>query len=113
MYQWDSELTEWRPAHNCGLHFRKKAQECSVGKLVMKTEIYRANTQHKKTYAIFEEKNNETICYVRKALLNHYALLGLGFEFLVPSKNQWDSHPIAFVNPQKTFTVLADSKFTA
>lgn len=67
---------------------------------------------HKKTYTIFEEKNNETICYVKKALMNHYALLDLEFEFLVPSKNQWDAHPIAFVNPLKTYTLLAESKFT-
>ncbi|EAR85528.2 hypothetical protein TTHERM_00442780 (macronuclear) [Tetrahymena thermophila SB210] len=113
MYQWDNEINQWKPVHNTGLHFRKKAQESQdLGKLVMKTEIYRANIHHKKTYTIFEAKNTETICYIKKALMNHYALLDLEFEFLVPSKNQWDAHPIAFVNPQKTYTVLADSRFT-
>ena len=44
--------------------------------------------------------------------MNHYALVGLEFEFLIPAKNQWDAHPIAFVNTMKTYTVIADSKFT-
>ncbi len=44
--------------------------------------------------------------------MNHYALLDCEFEFVVPSKNSWDAHPITFVNPSKTYTVLAESKFT-
>ena len=30
-------------------------------------------------------------------------------EFIVPLKNSWDMHSFAFINPQKTFTVLAES----
>lgn len=30
-------------------------------------------------------------------------------EFIVPLKNSWDVHTFAFINPNKTFTVLADS----
>jgi hypothetical protein len=30
-------------------------------------------------------------------------------EFIVPLKNSWDVHTFAFVNADKTFTVLADS----
>lgn len=78
----------------------------------MKTEIYRANTHHRMAETIFEAKQNETICYLKKSLINHYALMGLEIEFLVPSKNSWDAHPIAFINPSKTYTVLGESKFT-
>jgi len=53
----------------------------------MKTEIYRPNTQHKQKHTIFEAKNTETICYIKKSLMNHYALVGLEFEFLIPAKN--------------------------
>ena len=30
-------------------------------------------------------------------------------EFIVPLKNSWDVHTFAFINPNKTFTVLAES----
>jgi hypothetical protein len=42
--------------------------------------------------------------------MHHYLFKDIPFEFVVPFKNSWDVHPFNFVNPTKTFLVLADSE---
>jgi hypothetical protein len=40
--------------------------------------------------------------------LHHWAFQGMEYEFVIPLKNSWDVHSFSFVNPLKTFKVLAE-----
>lgn len=42
--------------------------------------------------------------------MHHYLFRNIPFEFVVPFKNSWDVHPFNFVNPMRTFVVLAESE---
>ena len=37
---------------------------------------------------------DEAICYIKKAYVQHWILKGLKMEFKVPKINKWDPHPI-------------------
>jgi hypothetical protein len=45
LYGFNYENSEWIPKGNCGLHYRRSAQEYqSIGKYIVKAPVYKANT---------------------------------------------------------------------
>ena len=97
------------PKSNIGLHFSKAAEDSrQIGKFLLKTHTYKPRAISSSNN-IFKSKSTETICYLKKVYLHHYLFEGLPCEFLVPSHNKWDIHPITFTNQDKAFIVLAES----
>ncbi|KRX09716.1 hypothetical protein PPERSA_02588 [Pseudocohnilembus persalinus] len=133
-YRYNQKTREWVPYANTGVHNRKLAQENPFpGKIVMKTDgkkkynkrlhlfsqilkkcqylVFRVDTKNKEIVQIFEGQGNETICYVKKIILNHYLFQDVELQFMIPFKNSWDVHKINFPNSNLTFSIMADSKF--
>lgn len=76
---------------------------------MIKSPVFRPNLEHNEKYKFFKSRNYEEICQIKKIFLHHWALEGMDSEFLVPLKNSWDMHNFNFVNPEKTFIILAES----
>lgn len=109
LYGLHAEKEEWVPKMNVGLHHAKAAQSFdSVGKFIIKTPTYKpkARGDHSLTYV---SKDIEDICSIKKLYLQHWVLQALPSEFKVPAKNNWHIHQFNFVNPNKTFIVMAES----
>ncbi|EGR31050.1 hypothetical protein IMG5_118860 [Ichthyophthirius multifiliis] len=110
LYGFNYETNEWIPKGNCGLHYRRSAQEFqSIGKFIVKAPVYKANTQHKEKYTLYKSRNDECMCVIKKMYMHHWAFQGMDDEFIIPLKNSWDIHTFSFINPHKHFKVLADS----
>jgi hypothetical protein len=91
------------------LHYRRAAEEFkTIGKYIIKAPIYKG-IKLKELSNLYVSKLNETVCNLRKNHMHHYLFKSLDYEFIVPNKNSWDIHPFNFVNPKKTFVVLAES----
>lgn len=98
---------------NIGIHHRRAAQDPnnSLGKYVLKTQNVQ-NRALKGNGAQFLTNTTEDFCQLKKLYSQHYSVQGLPLEFVIPSKNKWDIHRFNFVNPYKTFVVLAESQQT-
>jgi hypothetical protein len=80
-----------------------------LGKLISKTNVFRPNLHHLEKYTIYESTNYEIKCFIKKSFTNHWLCRDIEYEFLALAKNSWDCHPVNFVNPDKIYTVVADS----
>jgi len=111
LYSYSYETNEWIPRFNVGLHYVRAAQAFdSLGKFIIKTPVYKPKAMKEITPNYLSNKHTEDFCYLKKIYMQHWALQGLDFEFVIPAKNTWDIHQFNFVNPNKTFVVLAESK---
>jgi len=109
LYSYHALKAEWIPKMNAGLHNAKAAQSFdSLGKYVIKTPAYKPKNSEDYTLS-YISKDIEDICSIKKIYLQHWILQGLPFEFKVASKHSWHVHQFNFVNPQKTFIVMAES----
>ena len=110
LYSFNYETDEWVPKMNVGIHYVKAAQTFdSLGKYVVNTPIYKPRVVEGKSLS-YISKVDEDICFTKKVYLQHWAIAELPSDFVVPAKNTWDIHKFNFVNPNKTFLVLAESK---
>ncbi len=109
LYSYHAQKVEWIPKMNAGLHNAKAAESFdSLGKYVIKTPAYKPKTSEDYTLS-YISKDVEDICSIKKVYLQHWILQGLPFEFKVASKHSWHVHQFNFVNPNKTFIVMAES----
>ena len=92
------------------MHYKKAAQSFgSVGKFIIKTPVYKPK-QLKEVASSYLSKNTEDYCNLKKLYLQHWALQDMEMEFVIASRNSWDIHKFNFVNVNKSFTVVAESK---
>ena len=97
---------------NVGLHYIQAAQGFnSYGKYVVNIPSYKPRVFDDKS-AAFLSQADEDFCYTKKVYLQHWAIADLPSEFVIPAKNSWDIHKFNFVNGNKTFNVLAESRRT-
>ncbi|KAL4441119.1 hypothetical protein ABPG74_002069 [Tetrahymena malaccensis] len=109
LYGFNYESNEWVPKGNCGLHFRRSAQEFqSIGKYILKAPIYKATSQNVQIILPIKSNKNEEVCSIKKVYYHHWLFQGMDTEFLVELKNSWDIHSFSFTNPEKTFQILAE-----
>lgn len=109
IYNYNYDAYEWAAKYNVGMHFQKAAEEfTSLGKYVISTPVFRVKTVDRKEICV--SRKNESICYLRKMYLNHWALQGTQFEYLAPNVAGWQIHTFNFRVADKTFNVLAESK---
>ena len=57
-------------------------------------KVYRGKNGIKDINELFTATNNETICFLRKSCIQHWALINLPQRFVVTTKNTWDPHPV-------------------
>ena len=78
---------------NVGLHLRKSAEAFgSMGTYFKKAKLYRIKPiKEMEDYSL---SIDETMCYLKKAYVQHWLLRGLKMEFKTSQKNKWDPHPI-------------------
>ena len=111
-YSLNYDTKEWVPKMNTGIHHRRSAIDPhSQGKCVLKPS---SNTRDifKQNATGFCSSDTEDFCNVKKLYSQHYSLTDVPSEFVIPAKNLWDIHRFNFVNPYKTFIVLAESHRT-
>ncbi|OMJ75186.1 hypothetical protein SteCoe_25736 [Stentor coeruleus] len=110
IYCHDSHKDEFYPVANTGIHNHKAAQESAqVSEAMLKTRQYLAKIVDSANQ-IFIGKSNEDKCRVYKQYVQHWLVKGLGFsEFLIPSMNKWDVHPINATLKENVYMVLAES----
>lgn len=71
LYGFNYENNEWIPKGNCGLHYRRSAQEFqSLGKYILKAPIYKAQTVHKEKYQLYRSRKYEETCQIKKIHLH-------------------------------------------
>lgn len=110
LYSFSQDANEWVPKVNVGLHYRRAAQDfTSLGKYMIKQPVYKPKPLFDSS-THYLGKSNEDFCNIRKIYLQHWALQGVDFEFKIPFQASWDVHQFNFMNPAKTFYVLAESK---
>jgi hypothetical protein len=109
IYNYNYDTAEWVAKSNVGIHNQRAAEEfTSLGKYIISTPVFRVRAVDNKQICV--ARKSESICYLRKMYLQHWALMESHHEFLVPSVANWQVHPFNFKVPEKTFNVLADSK---
>lgn len=110
IYCYDSHKDEFYPVANTGIHNHKSAQENpTISAAMLKTKQYLAKIIDSADQ-IFIGKSNEDKCRIYKQYVQHWLVKGLGFsEFLVPSINKWDVHPINATVKENVYTVIAES----
>ncbi|KAL4474419.1 hypothetical protein ABPG72_007818 [Tetrahymena utriculariae] len=113
LYQFSNDKQEWSTKINTGFHNTLAAQTYStIGKFLVKAPIYRPknNIESSNISNQYASKNTESICYVKKYYILHWAFQDLpGTHFLVQKKSKWDIHPFSFTNSETTFVTLAES----
>jgi hypothetical protein len=65
----------------------------SIGKYFQKVKTYRPVILNETERAV-KSRLDESAIYLKKSYLQHWAVCNLKKEFLVPSKNTWDPHPV-------------------
>lgn len=100
-HNFDIETKKWMPAGNVGLHSRLEAEK--KGKYMIKS-IFQSQKS-----SLLLQKHYETVCFKSKKNYHHWLTEGIPNQFVSACKNNWDIHPFNFVNPSRTFTVLADN----
>lgn len=109
VYNYNYDSNEWVAKANVGIHYQRAAEEFNtLGKYVLNAPVFRVKTVDDKQICV--SSKSESICYLRKMFLQHWALQGSNHEFLAPAVAGWQIHPFNFKVPEKTFNVLADSK---
>ena len=110
IYCHDSHKDEFYPVANTGIHNHKAAQENHmVSSAMLKTRKYLAKIVDTAD-SVFIGKSDEDKCRIFKQYVQHWLVKGLGFsDFLVPSINKWDVHPINATSKENVYTVLAES----
>eukprot|EP00826_Nyctotherus_ovalis_P059277 TRINITY_DN8226_c0_g1_i4.p2 TRINITY_DN8226_c0_g1~~TRINITY_DN8226_c0_g1_i4.p2 ORF type:complete len:133 (+),score=23.28 TRINITY_DN8226_c0_g1_i4:73-471(+) len=88
---------------------------CIRDRYIQNVKIYRGKPKIRDINEVYTSHHNESICFVKKAYVQHWALLGVSQKFLVPSKNAWDPHPVnvtqvGLVGPN--YHTLADNEQT-
>ncbi len=99
---------------NVGIHHRRAALDPNNK---LRNIIVKGQSQQTK---IFKDTGNnfvtniytEDYCQIKHLYCQHFALQNLPLEFVIPMNNKWEIHNFNFVNPFKTFVVLAESKKT-
>ena len=111
LYVYNRESEEWHPKGNVGLHHRRSAEEYqTLGKYIVKAPIYRPKKMNE-LVEIYKAKTTETIIYIKKNYLNHWAIKNIyPYEFKAQLLGEWDCHAFSFVNKEKMFIVLAESE---
>ena len=114
LYSYNHDLGEWTPTMNIGIHHKRSALDPnnSLCKYMQKPQSVQQRIFKGKGNAIVTNTNIEDYCQVKHLYCQHFALKTLPLEFVVPMKNNWDIHNFNFVNPYKTFVVMAETKKT-
>eukprot|EP00826_Nyctotherus_ovalis_P047926 TRINITY_DN5590_c0_g4_i1.p1 TRINITY_DN5590_c0_g4~~TRINITY_DN5590_c0_g4_i1.p1 ORF type:complete len:320 (+),score=91.44 TRINITY_DN5590_c0_g4_i1:156-1115(+) len=94
MYTYNSNTNSWIPSANAGLHYTKNAMSAAVGQFVQNVKVYRGKVEIRDLNDVYKSNENEAICFVRKASVQHWGMVGLPQKFLVLAKNAWDPHPV-------------------
>lgn len=110
VYQYDSNLHEFYPVGNVGLHHRKAAEDNLVVRSAMLSSISTPAKAVTEQYPLFAAKLTEAICRVNRPYVHHWLLRDLSSsEFLVPQLNTWDVHPVNLTTKDSNMQVLAVS----
>lgn len=111
MYGWKADSEEWVPKVNAGLHYRRAAQSHdSIGKYILKHPVYKPGPVIESPMS-YLSKSDEEFCIVKKVYVQHWALQNVRSEFKIPFKSYWDVHDFNFINNNKTFSVLGETKY--
>ena len=69
-----------------------------MGQFVQNVKVYRGKPRIVDITDVYKSQQNESVCFVKKPYIQHWALLGLSPKFLTTTKNAWDSHPVNVSN---------------
>lgn len=110
LYSLSKDGSEWIPKVNVGIHHRRAAEEFqTLGKYMIKQPAYKPKPMIESS-THYLGRTDEDFCTTKKVFLQHWTLLNVQREFKIPLKTHWDIHNFNFINPNKTFVVLAESK---
>lgn len=108
IYRFNYDMQEWAAKANIGMHNKKAVNRFdSIGKYVLHTPIYRPKAVER--INLTKARKSESIVYVRKVYLQHWAMSEIDYEFIAPNEANWEVHPFNFKAPDRTFTILAES----
>ena len=94
IYTYNNNTNAWTPFENAGLHYARNTTTTPIGQFVQNIKIYRGKPRIRDIYDVYASNRNETICFIKKSHVQHWALTGLPMKFLVSAKNSWDPHPV-------------------
>ncbi len=57
-------------------------------------KVYRGRPRIRDILEVYKSKHSESICYLRRPHVQHWAFAGLAHKFLVCTRNAWDLHPV-------------------
>jgi len=82
-----------------------------VGKKLVARERFRVNSVEL-DYEPPAGSSNEFWLYIDNINIHHYLFKDVQRKFLVENPTGWVMHPICFLDPKNSFSVLAESSFT-
>jgi len=94
LYAYNNNTDTWVPIANTGLHNTLNASAAPIGRFVQNVKIYRGKQKIRDMYDIYTSTNKETVCFLKKSKVQHWAMIGLPNKFLVNKRNTWDPHPV-------------------
>lgn len=94
LYIYNSNTGSWMPVANTGLHYVLSASAVPIGRFIQNVKIYRGKPGIRDVHEIYTSTNKETVCFVKKSKIQHWAMGGVSQKFLVGKRNAWDPHPV-------------------
>lgn len=94
IYIYNNEKSIWTPKANTGLHYPRNSSSETIGQFMKNVKIYRGKEKIRDIYDVYKSTENDSICFIKKSYVQHWAVSNLPQRFLVTGKNAWDPHPI-------------------
>ena len=91
------------------LHYRTAAELAELGNYIQPKPKFKVDSVEDLDKCVAIKTSNEVIIYKKKIYLQHFLFEKIPRRFVAWNPNSWRIHPFTFINPNKKYTVLAES----
>jgi hypothetical protein len=112
LYDYNYTAKKWQPKVNSGLHYKQMNEMDPIYRKMNPPPVYTV-TPVEEDYPLIKGVNIEAIIRpddvitTKQNFRGHYLIHNLASTFLGINPTGWLTHPVAFLNPDKKFDILA------